>query len=177
MKVYQITMPDGSKWNVPVTAIARSHAQYYAGVPAEVDYAGDVDRCYAELSLPLLTRDASEVRDWASGNMNWVDVAQQAFRADPSGKVTVDFQDGWVNGEYRVLDVQPETAAPDLTDWVGADLHLPVAAKIAPARRGTVETAGKDSEGAWIFSVTPARNVLFDPQYCTHWRYLSDAPA
>lgn len=176
MKVYQITMPDGSKWNIPVTAIARSHAQYYARIPAEVDYAGDVEKCYAELSLPLLTRDASEVRDWASGNMNWADVARVARPANPSGKVAVDYQDGWVNGDYRILDVEVAAEAPSSTDWVRADLHLPQAEKIAPARRGTVETAGKDSAGEWIFQLTPARSVVFDEQYCTHWRYLSDAP-
>ncbi len=174
MRVYEITMPDGSKWNVPVEAIARNHAEYYAAH----DYAGDVEKCLREHSLPLLLADKGELRDWASGNMNWADVAGVAFpAADKTQPAVEDFQEGWVNGDFRVLDVEPAAAVePDASGWVRADLQLPDSATVAPCRRGMVEVAGQDSTGAWCFRQDKAHTVRFVEQYCQFWRYLPAGP-
>lgn len=180
MKMYQITMNDGSKWNVPVELIARSHAEYYA----PIDYAGDIEKCFQGHSLPLLLSDPSEVKDWATGNMDWKDVAASAVRVSGPSKVDEDLQDGWVNGESRVIDVaapEPDSSpaaeepAP-AADWIRADVALPYPEKIHPSRRSNVETVGKNSQGEPVFSMTSARNVFFDAAYCTHWRYLPGAP-
>jgi hypothetical protein len=181
MKAYQVTMPDGSKWNIPVDVIARNHAQYYA----DIDYAGDIEKCLREYSLPLLLGDPSEVKDWASGNMDWKDVASSAVRVNSPSKVDDHFQEGWVNGESRVIEVdaQEPSSAPGepptlpAADWIRADVALPDPEKIHPSRLSNVETTGKNSHGESVFAMTHARNVVFDVQYCTHWRYLPGAPA
>lgn len=181
MKLYQITMNDGSKWNVPVEVIARSHAAYYA----PIDYAGDIEKCFREYSLPLLLADPSEVKDWATGNMDWVDVAATATRASGPTNVDENFQDGWVNGESRVIEVPDQPVDSTLAgqappaggeNWVRADVALPDPQKVHPSRRSNVETTGKNSQGEQVFSMSSARNVVFDAQYCTHWRYLPGAP-
>jgi hypothetical protein len=174
MRVLEITMPNGSQWNVPVEAIARNHAEYYA----THESSGDVEKCLREHSLPLLMADKHELRDWASGNMNWADVASVAFlAAAPTRPAVVDFQEGWVNGEYRVLDVEPAAVAgPDTSGWVRADLKLPDASKVSPCRRGAVETAGRDSQGDWCFRTVAAHTVQYVEQYCLFWRYLPAAP-
>lgn len=43
-----------------------------------------------------------EFADWAKNNMDWEDVAGQAVRL-PSKKKDVDFQEGWMNGEFEYL--------------------------------------------------------------------------
>jgi hypothetical protein len=175
MRVYEVTMPDGSQWNVPVDAIARSHAQYYAAY----ETAGDIETCFREHSLPLLMADMAELRDWASGNMNWSDVAGVAFPAAPKNAPTADeYQEGWVNGYYRVRDIVAPAPAEALPDgWVRTDVQLPDPVKVAPCRRGVVEVGGKDSSGAWCFSQLPAHTVAHVEQYCLVWRYLPPAPA
>lgn len=44
--------------------------------------------------------DQYEIRDWASGNMDWADVAEYAteVRVEPD-----DFQEAWVNGDYEFV--------------------------------------------------------------------------
>ena len=174
MRVLEITMPDGSRWNVPVETVARNHAEYYASF----ETGGDVEKCLREHSLPLLMADPLELHDWASGNMNWTDVAGVAFPAAGKAKPAVDtFQEGWVNGGYRVLDVESGIAvAPDAANWVRADLQLPDPSKVTRCRQGTVEIAGQDSLGAWFFRQESAHKVQYDAQYCRFWRYLPAAP-
>jgi hypothetical protein len=89
----QIEMPDGSWWSVPARVIAENRARYYA--------ASDSDTTF-EKEFDFTLRDADELTDWASNNMNWADVAQHARRVEiPSA--SVDYQEGWVNGEKRVI--------------------------------------------------------------------------
>ena len=100
-KVLRITMEDGSEWDVPVDIIARDRAEHYAD-----EFDGDVERSLAEDTLPLFAEEPYEVQDWASNNMNWDDVAHRAvcYRKAPPP----DFQEGWVNGEKRVVETEEE---------------------------------------------------------------------
>lgn len=47
-----------------------------------------------------------EFADWAKNNMDWDDVKEMAVLLRRS-ETSVDFQDGWVSGEYtyRIQDV------------------------------------------------------------------------
>ena len=93
--VLKVTMPDGSVWGVPVSVIAASRAAYYAP-----EFGGDLERSLKEDTLPLFAEDDYEVADWAANNMNWSDVSAVA-KLISSG--SVDFEDGWANGEKEVV--------------------------------------------------------------------------
>lgn len=99
MKYLVVDMPDGSQWAVPVSLIARSRAEHYRG-----EFGGDIDRSLAEDTMPLFERDDYEIRDWARGEMDWVDVAASA-RLVQTPAPTDDYEDGWVNGEAEVRDL------------------------------------------------------------------------
>jgi hypothetical protein len=91
IKTLRVTMPDGSRWDVPAEIIAINRAKSY-----EEDEPGSYEDIYAET-----IESAYEVRDWAAGNMNWDDVKSQAVKfADAE---TMNFQDGWVNGEQECV--------------------------------------------------------------------------
>ncbi len=93
LKTYMtVEMDDGSTWAVPVSVIAENRAAYYAK-----EYDGDVAMSLNEDTIPLFQEDLSEIEDWASGNMNWDEVAEKAFRV-ATPKSNPDYQEGWVNG-------------------------------------------------------------------------------
>lgn len=92
----KITMPDGSKWTVPVEAIARHRARHY-----REEYNNSVEASLAEDTWPLFESDDYEITDWAANNMNWEDVEARAVKADDPG--APDFQEGWVNGEKEIV--------------------------------------------------------------------------
>lgn len=89
-------MPDGSLWDVPVMAIARHRAAYYAD-----EFDGDVERSLKEDTLPLFADDDYQIKDWASNNMDWSDVAEVAWQFSKS---KTDFQEGWVNGRKEIVE-------------------------------------------------------------------------
>jgi hypothetical protein len=98
-KYLRVTMPDGSKWDVPAHLIAEDRARYYAdkepvGPGRSATY---LDELNATLS------DSYELTDWAANNMNWSDVAKRATRA--SGPDDVDYQEGWVNGDKEIVEL------------------------------------------------------------------------
>ena len=91
-----VTMPDGSRWGVPVDLIARDRAKHYAG-----EFDGDVERSLAEDTVPLFADDY-EIIDWAQNNMNWKDVEAHAGRMAES-EPDFDYQEGWVNGDKQLV--------------------------------------------------------------------------
>lgn len=93
----EVTMPDNSVWVVPVEIIARNRAEHYAH-----EFGGDVERSIAEDTMPLFRSDDYEIQDWAANNMNWDDVQYAAWRK-VDAPPTVDYQEGWVNGQKRVV--------------------------------------------------------------------------
>jgi hypothetical protein len=98
MKYLSMTMPDGSKWGVPVEMIARNRATHYAS-----EFDGDVERSLAEDTLPLFDADGYEIKDWAVNNMNWSDFAgHQKKLADAPEP---DWQDAWLSGDKEVVEV------------------------------------------------------------------------
>ena len=96
-KHLQITMPDGSKWAVPVDVIAMNRAVYYAkndGISIEDSLNNDTN--------PLFESDDFEIEDWAANNMNWSDVEHLAVC---TRKGEIDFDEGWANGDKDVVDI------------------------------------------------------------------------
>jgi hypothetical protein len=94
MKYLRVTMPDGSKWDVPAKIIAENRAlevadgaQFLGTTQAEVEYALDN---YAVLV------------DWAENNMNWDNVRSAAVMV--KSEAAMDFQDGWVNGNKELIE-------------------------------------------------------------------------
>jgi hypothetical protein len=94
-KKYIVTMPDGSKWALPVMVIARDRAKNYAD-----EFDGDVERSLAEDTLPLFEEESYEIHDWASNNMNWDEVCDEAEKIEEPE--APDYQEGWVNGHWAV---------------------------------------------------------------------------
>ncbi|EPL8679499.1 hypothetical protein N0P70_005498 [Klebsiella michiganensis] len=86
-----VTMPDSSNWQVPVSAIARNHAAYYAN-----KHGTDIETELTERTIPLFNGNEADIEDWAENNMNWSDISQFAKQVT-AGKV--DYDDGWVNGD------------------------------------------------------------------------------
>lgn len=96
MDYLEVTMPDGSVWAVPVEVIARNRATHYAH-----EFGGDVGRSLAEDTMPLFKADDYEIEDWAANNMNWDDVQPHALRVKDAP--APDFQEGWCNGNKKVV--------------------------------------------------------------------------
>lgn len=86
----RVTMPDGSKWDVPVQVIADDRDAFYK------DDQEDTIRFVREGGLGTY-----DIEDWAASNMNWSDV--QAFAVKVDEPIAVDFQEGWVNGKKQII--------------------------------------------------------------------------
>ncbi len=98
-KVLRTMMPDGSRWDVPVSIIAYNRAQYYAH-----EFDGDAERSLNEDTLPLFKDDPFEIEDWAANDMDWRDVERFARKVVDTRPV--DYQRGWVNGHKEIVDVE-----------------------------------------------------------------------
>ncbi|HHG5598177.1 TPA: hypothetical protein ACPWOC_000061 [Pseudomonas aeruginosa] len=95
-KYLVISMPDSSKWAVPVRVIAEHRAKQFAD-----EFDGDVERSLSEDTEPYFADDDYNIEDWAANNMNWVEVESRARRI-PELSGSVDYQEGWVNGDKEV---------------------------------------------------------------------------
>lgn len=87
-KHLRVTMPDGSKWDVPIGIIARSYVGHYGEADATLD--------------EMIDRYNEELVDWAENNMGWSDVAGEARQVGAAE--TVDYQDGWMNGDKEIVE-------------------------------------------------------------------------
>ena len=103
MKVIRVTMPDGSKWDVPASHVAGNRAKYYASKVSNDPFSFEFERerkCEHEYAMS----DDSELIDWAANNMNWCDVRMFAKQHSPATEI--DYQDGWCNGDKEVIEVE-----------------------------------------------------------------------
>ena len=92
MKYLRTTMPDGSKWDVPAEVIAKNRADYYE----------DKEPGLYDSEYEFTMENDDELADWAANNMNWEDVESDAVKYCGGDNVD-DFQEGWVNGEKKVV--------------------------------------------------------------------------
>lgn len=95
-KVYVVEMEDGSKWGIPVGDIAAYRANYYSRKNG-TDFA-----TLLQETVALFNGDEYEIEDWAANNMNWVDVEDVVECVQFA---EVDMQEGWVNGEKSLRDI------------------------------------------------------------------------
>lgn len=95
-KLMLIDMPDGLTYGIPIEVIARNRAEQYKD-----EFNDDIAASLREDTLPLFESDNSEIRDWASNNMNWDDVKAKAVVLHKK-KPEYDYQEAWVNGEWRI---------------------------------------------------------------------------
>lgn len=93
-KFLRVTMPDGSEWDVPAHVIADDRARYYAESDPHTTYQEAYDETIS---------DPSDLIEWAEGDMNWSDVVAHAVKVETQARA-VDYQDGWVNGDKRVIE-------------------------------------------------------------------------
>jgi hypothetical protein len=96
-----VTMPDGSVWAVPAHLIADSYASFYAskaGPKGSPEYQQAHEGEYRD----ALASDDT-LTDWAAGDMNWSDVQTHARQVSPPPSRQPDYEDGWANGEQRVV--------------------------------------------------------------------------
>ena len=100
-KYLRITMPDGSRWDVPAVFIAKSRATYYAAHDTNTTNGPKFDKVYKEEFQNTMSDD-SELSDWAANNMNWVDVSSVACKVQIEEE-EIDYQEGWLNGEKEIV--------------------------------------------------------------------------
>lgn len=96
-KYLRVTMPDGSRWDVPVSTIAFDRAKHY-----ENEFDGNLARSLMEDTVPLFEKYEAAVVDWASNDMNWDDVKDVAVRV--TEPVEFDWEEGWANGEKEIVE-------------------------------------------------------------------------
>lgn len=96
-----LEMPDGSKWAFPLEVVARNRAAHYAR-----EFDGDVERSLIEDTMPLFEAEHYEATEWASNNMDWDDVKDQAYLLSPAPDH--DFVEAWINGAKNVIEVNHE---------------------------------------------------------------------
>lgn len=95
--VILVDMPDGSRWGVPMAAVIRNRADFvFTNTPTEVSSEDILE----EVATDFM-RDHDWALDWAANNMNWSDVVAHAYQ--DRAPAAVDYQEGWVNGEKRVI--------------------------------------------------------------------------
>jgi len=102
----RVTMPDGSKWDVPASIIAEERAVYFAN--------NDVGHCLItspkykdwlsvyEQEYWYTMNDFLYLEDWATNNMNWSDVRSKAVKVEKPRPI--DYQEGWLNGSKKVVE-------------------------------------------------------------------------
>ena len=94
-KYLRVTMPDGSRWDVPVMLIVNDRAKYYAKTRLDPE-------THFKKEVEYALNDECEIKDWAANNMNWEDVVLQAQIVLEVREV--DYQEGWINGEQEVIE-------------------------------------------------------------------------
>ena len=101
-KVIRVTMPDGSRWDVPAEAIATHRAHEFAKdeghQPGTAEYEGEF-----QIAREYAFGEHDELLDWAANNMNWADVERVAECVESAA--VIDYHDGWINGEKEVVEV------------------------------------------------------------------------
>ncbi len=99
-KFLRVTMPDSSRWDVPVWVISDDRANSYVD-----EFNGSHERSLSEDTIPLFEEDEYEIVDWAANNMNWEDVEEWAVCAKDA---VVDLDEGWANGSKKIVEKESQ---------------------------------------------------------------------
>ena len=91
-RIYTVTMSNGDVYGIPAEFIAENRAGFYQ------ECGGD-DGNSKELMMEWFDAHDHKFAEWAKQNMDWDDVKDKAILMGKAD-IVVDFQDGWVNGDY-----------------------------------------------------------------------------
>lgn len=94
-RLYTVTMSNGDTYGIPAEVIAENYAKYYEG-------RGENYKENYEAMFRWFDTDDFEFADWAKNNMDWDDVKDEIVFVKHAD-TPIDFQDGWVNGEYNYV--------------------------------------------------------------------------
>lgn len=94
-KELRVTMPNGVKYDIPVSVIAHHRANYYLDF-----FDGSMFESLENNTLPLFEKHEYKIIEWANNNMDWLDVAGYAERVEEK---EINFQQGWLNGEKTIM--------------------------------------------------------------------------
>ena len=97
-RMYAVTMSNGDVYGIPAEVVADNYAKYYAGL-------GDDYKENYEAMIEWFDTEDFEFADWAKNNMDWDEVKEKAILLE-SREPVIDFQDGWMNGEYEYRKVK-----------------------------------------------------------------------
>lgn len=75
----RVSMPDGSKWDVPALYLARVRAAWYAEHDTGETSGPEYDKVYQD-EYDYTLSDDYEIVDWAANNTDWKDIEQFAQR-------------------------------------------------------------------------------------------------
>ena len=92
-RLYIVTMQNGDQYGVPSEIIADNYAKYY-------ESSGENYKDNFDAMIEWFDTNDYKFADWAKDNMDWSDVSDKAVLVIHIEKKP-DFEDGWVNGEYR----------------------------------------------------------------------------
>lgn len=96
-RIYTVTMSNGDVYGIPAEIIAENRADFYQ------KYGGGDYRSNMETTMKWFDTHNHKFADWAKRNMDWADVKDKAILMGQAD-IVVDFQDGWVNGDYGFIE-------------------------------------------------------------------------
>ena len=100
-KMLYVQFSDGTIWGIPARIIADIRAKYYAENDSEnTEYQAEFDYTMS---------DDYEIKDWATGNMNWEDVKEHAKQF---GGIEVDYDAEWMNAKRWIQDAVDPPPTP-----------------------------------------------------------------
>ncbi len=98
----RIKFPDAD-FDVPAKLIAEDRASHYAKLDHERDGEDYEETFKKEVEWVMAEESGFELYDWASNNMDWSDVKDQAIRVERE-KPKVDYEREWSNVQKEVVD-------------------------------------------------------------------------
>jgi len=104
MKKLRVTFSNGETYDILAEDIARQRAEYYVDRDIACGDVEEKDRKKAlQKEIDFALEDAYEIDDWASNNMNWKDVKDQAVLVDtPIPKI--NYEREWSNIDKEVIE-------------------------------------------------------------------------
>lgn len=113
--VFRVTMPDGSRWDIPVKFIAEHRAVsiHMEGLASEF-----VDLRDALEATKRAFESEAVIREWVAGHINWLQVESVATHYSPgTGKLPLgmSYDDGLRSGEAEVIPYGHELGPDEIT--------------------------------------------------------------
>lgn len=93
VKTVRVTFSNGEVWDIPAAVIADARAVYYEDRDPNTTYTDEF--CFT-------MGDNSELLDWASNNMNWEDVKEEARLV--SNPESIDYESEWINAHREIVN-------------------------------------------------------------------------